>query len=88
MLAAEEQLLQTLIEARQTILWRIVDQLNTRPLDVEALRGLAASYNLLSHGPPGAAAMNDAQRWAADGVGADHRDRWPPLAVDQKDPMR
>lgn len=41
----------TVLDARQLVLWRLVEQLNTKPLDVDAVRGLAASYNLMSQQP-------------------------------------
>jgi hypothetical protein len=48
----EEEITQTLLTARQLILWRVVEQLNVKPVNVDSVRGLAASYNLLSR-PPG-----------------------------------
>lgn len=45
---ADDELLRTLREARQGILWKIVENLNAGPVDVDKLRGLAAAYNLLS----------------------------------------
>jgi hypothetical protein len=48
MVATADDITKTLLDARQIVLWRIVEQLNAKPLDVDAVRGLAASYNLLS----------------------------------------
>jgi hypothetical protein len=49
-MATDDELLRTLREARQGILWKIVENLNSGPVDVDKLRGLAAAYNLLSQG--------------------------------------
>ena len=49
--STEEEIIQTLLTARQLILWRVVEQLNTKPVDVDSVRSLAASYNLLSRSP-------------------------------------
>jgi hypothetical protein len=50
--STEEEITQTLLTARQLILWRVVEQLNVKPVNVDSVRSLAASYNLLSR-PPG-----------------------------------
>lgn len=47
-MASEEEIAKTLLDARQILLWRIVEQLNAKPVDVDSVRGLAASYNLMS----------------------------------------
>ena len=47
-MSTDDDLLKTLREARQGILWKIVENLNSGPTDVDKLRGLAAAYNLLS----------------------------------------
>ena len=47
-MSTDDEILKTLREARQGILWKIVENLNTGPTDVDKLRGLAAAYNLLS----------------------------------------
>lgn len=49
--SAEEEITRTLLTARQLILWRVVEQLNAKPLEVDSVRSLAASYNLLSRPP-------------------------------------
>ena len=49
-MATDDEMLKTLREARLGILWKIVKNLNSGPLDVDKLRGLAAAYNLLSQG--------------------------------------
>jgi hypothetical protein len=49
-MSTDDEILRTLREARQGILWKIVENLNSGPTDVDKLRGLAASYNLLSQG--------------------------------------
>ena len=52
MVSTEEEITKTLLDARQIVLWRIVEQLNAKPVDVDSVRGLAASYNLLSQQRP------------------------------------
>jgi hypothetical protein len=48
-MVTDDEMLSTLREARQGILWKIVENLNSAgPMDVDKLRGLAAAYNLLS----------------------------------------
>lgn len=47
-MSTDDEILRTLREARQGILWKIVENLNSGPTDVDKLRGLAAAYNLLS----------------------------------------
>ena len=47
-MATDDEMISTLREARQGILWKIVENLNSGPTDVDKLRGLAAAYNLLS----------------------------------------
>jgi hypothetical protein len=47
-MATDDEMISTLRDARQGILWKIVENLNTGPMDVDKLRGLAAAYNLLS----------------------------------------
>jgi hypothetical protein len=49
-MSTDDELLRTLREARQGILWKIVEDLNSGRVDVDKLRGLAAAYNLLSQG--------------------------------------
>jgi hypothetical protein len=48
-MVTDDEIFSTLREARQGILWKIVENLNSAgPMDVDKLRGLAAAYNLLS----------------------------------------
>ena len=47
-----DEINKTLLDARQLVLWRIVELLNSKPLDVDSIRSLAASYNLLSQQQP------------------------------------
>jgi hypothetical protein len=47
-MATDDEMLSTLRDARQGILWKIVENLNSGRMDVDKLRGLAAAYNLLS----------------------------------------
>jgi hypothetical protein len=48
MTATTDEIRKTLLDARQLVLWRVVELLKAKPLDIETIRGLAASYNLLS----------------------------------------
>lgn len=49
-MSPDDEMLKTLRQARQGILWKILENLNSGPPDVDKLRGLAAAYNLLSQG--------------------------------------
>jgi len=52
--ATEQELQESLVNARQIIVWRIVDRLNKDDFDVDEVRSLAAAYNMLSQTSAGA----------------------------------